>query len=515
MSVGRGFCIPLILPAPSTLTTAPLPPPPPAARQELLGKHEALQALNVEFDLSSAKLRHVAVALVREMFEGLDSGTANVKMLPSFVTKRPLSGRSGSFLALDLGGTNLRVMHVQLKDGKIVNRAELGDPSRVRRAKIPREHRNGTGQGLFDFIAVNVKLFAEQEKLLQDGGDRVLPLGFTFSFPIQQTALDAGSLVNWTKGFSASGVVGQDIVRLLTEALQRQGLADRIQVRALCNDTVGTLVARYFEDPRTESGLILGTGSNACYWEHHIPKLAGRRRGDPEMIINMEWGNFDSPKDSSGAPLPPRVLPVTVFDDLIDRGSNNWGQQRFEKMVSGMYIWDLVRLILNDLAQQGIFFRGRPKELFRGPWRSGYPFQPVLTDQSRLLSPTGRVLQEFLLAQGVSEEDSLFTLADREIARFVCRLVVRRAARLAAAGVHAILTKSNSDPGAVVAVDGGVFEHTPGFKELMLEALEELDPRSKVQLQLQKDGSGIGAALIAAWSSDAEQDNVALKVDMD
>lgn len=31
-------------------------------------------------------------------------------------------------------------------------------------------------------------------------------LGFTFSFPVNQTAINAGTLITWTKGFSASGV---------------------------------------------------------------------------------------------------------------------------------------------------------------------------------------------------------------------------------------------------------------------------------------------------------------------
>jgi hexokinase len=30
-----------------------------------------------------------------------------------------------------------------------------------------------------------------------------VPLGLTFSFPVEQTALDKGILLTWTKGFSA------------------------------------------------------------------------------------------------------------------------------------------------------------------------------------------------------------------------------------------------------------------------------------------------------------------------
>jgi hexokinase len=38
-------------------------------------------------------------------------------------------------------------------------------------------------------------------------------------------------------------------------------------VLALVNDTVGTLLASAYSDQNTRIGLILGTGSNACYVE--------------------------------------------------------------------------------------------------------------------------------------------------------------------------------------------------------------------------------------------------------
>lgn len=49
-----------------------------------------------------------------------------------------------------------------------------------------------------------------------------LPLGFTFSFPCKQEGLAKSRLVNWTKGFKCTDVEGEDIVRLLEEALARQ-----------------------------------------------------------------------------------------------------------------------------------------------------------------------------------------------------------------------------------------------------------------------------------------------------
>lgn len=56
-----------------------------------------------------------------------------------------------------------------------------------------------------------------------------LPLGFTFSFPLKQIGLTKGLLMQWTKGFNCSGVVGEDVVKMLKEALARRGVSSSIE----------------------------------------------------------------------------------------------------------------------------------------------------------------------------------------------------------------------------------------------------------------------------------------------
>lgn len=60
------------------------------------------------------------------------------------------------------------------------------------------------------------------------------------------------------------------------------------------NDTTGTQLAVGYEDPNCHVGLILGTGTNACYMEKiaSIPKYKGDRSKHSEVIINCEWGAF-------------------------------------------------------------------------------------------------------------------------------------------------------------------------------------------------------------------------------
>ena len=63
-------------------------------------------------------------------------------------------------------------------------------------------------QALFDFIADKVADFVKSEKhpYVPTEGQR-RELGFTFSFPVEQTAINGGDLIRWTKGFQVEGTV--------------------------------------------------------------------------------------------------------------------------------------------------------------------------------------------------------------------------------------------------------------------------------------------------------------------
>lgn len=72
-----------------------------------------------------------------------------------------------------------------------------------------------------------------------------------------------------------------------------------------------------------------------------IPKLAHMNL-DPSLpiAINCEWGAFDNEH---------RVLPRTTYDIHIDKHSPRPDQQCFEKMVAGLYLGEIFRLVLVDL----------------------------------------------------------------------------------------------------------------------------------------------------------------------
>jgi len=219
-----------------------------------------------------------------------DASQVTLPMLPTFIHDVPNGDEKGLFLALDLGGTNLRVCEVTLNGDKTFT-------IKSDKYLLSDEIKTGTAEELFDYIADCVKAF-----LIQLGHvlteDEKLHLGFTFSFPVLQSALAEGKLLDWTKGFKATGAVGVDIVKLLQNALDKKKVL--VHCNALVNDTTGTLMARAYQSGSALVGAIFGTGTNAAYVERlsAVKKLSGHHSPSFEkadkMIINTEWGAFDN-----------------------------------------------------------------------------------------------------------------------------------------------------------------------------------------------------------------------------
>uniref|UniRef100_A0A8C8JN65 hexokinase n=1 Tax=Oncorhynchus tshawytscha TaxID=74940 RepID=A0A8C8JN65_ONCTS len=431
-----------------------------------------------EFRLTSDQLLEVKKRMRTEIQNGLGKKThdsATIKMWPTYVLSTPDGSENGDFLALDLGGTNFRVLLVKIRSGK---RRTVEMHNKI--YAIPMEVMQGTGEELFDHIVQCISDFLDYMGMKNTR----LPLGFTFSFPCRQTSLDVGILVTWTKGFKATDCEGEDVVGLLREGIKRREEFD-LDVVAVVNDTVGTMMTCAYEEPTCEVGLIAGTGSNACYMEEmrNIEVVEG---DVGRMCVNMEWGAFGD----NGCLDDIR----TEYDRAVDDFSLNLGKQRYEKMCSGMYLGEIVRNILIDLTKRGFLFRGQISETLktRGIFETKFLSQ-IESDRLALLQVRS-ILQQLGL-------DS--TCDDSIIVKEVCGTVSRRAAQLCGAGMAAVVDKIRENRGLnqmdiTVGVDGTLYKLHPHFSGIMHQTVKELAPKCNVNFLLSEDGSGKGAALITA-----------------
>jgi hexokinase len=331
---------------------------------------------------------------------------------------------------------------------------------------------------MFNFIAKSILKFAEAHDIEFVGKRK---LGFTFSFPIKQTSVVTGILANWTKGFSATGVVNKDVVSLLSASLKRYGI-DKLKVVALANDTVGTLAAGAIKDPKCDVGVIFGTGTNACYREKtsKIKKLGRSHKKKQHMIVNIEWGNFNK-------------LPTNIYDSRLDKATNNPGQQKMEKMISGMYLGEITRLVLTDLIKQRYIFVNSKAKFPKGSFGTRH-MSLIESDHSRNLTKIGN----FLESQSVHNT----TIAERNLLQEISAMVSTRAARVSAAAISAVIEWMDPKISKhhTVAIDGTLYERHPGFSKMISSTLKEIhgNKSSNIKLARAKDGSGIGVAIIAA-----------------
>ncbi|XP_017018685.1 hexokinase type 2 [Drosophila kikkawai] len=439
--------------------------------------HPDLQLALKDFLIEEEKLTQVVYRMTKEMKMGLSKETharAAVKCFVTYVQDLPTGKERGKFLALDLGGSNFRVLLVIIRGD-----SDLQTESRT--YVFPETLMTGTAKELFDFITECLVQFCRQFGLENEG----LPLGFTFSFPCHQQGLSKGTLVAWTKGFRVEGVVGRNVVELLQEAITRRGEIS-VTVVALINDTVGTLLSTAYFNNNCRIGLIVGTGTNACYVEKTVNAecFEGYQTSPkPYMVINTEWGAFGD----NG------VLEFvrTPYDKVIDKETVNPGRQTFEKCISGMYMGEMVRLILIDMMAKGVMFRNESSEklLQRGSFSTSY-ISDIESDAPGEYRMCNKVLHNLGL-RGNQESDRLNL-------RYICEAVSSRSAKLCACGLVTLINKMNINEVAI-AVDGSVYRYHPTYPSMLEHHMKKLlKPGVKFELVCSEDGSGRGAALAAA-----------------
>ncbi|XP_029106908.1 hexokinase HKDC1 isoform X5 [Scleropages formosus] len=428
--------------------------------------------------LSDDQLLDISARFRAEMVKGLSAesnATATVRMLPTHVRSIPDGSERGEFLALDLGGSKFKVLRVKVSEN---GKRKVDMESET--YPIPEEVAHGRGTDLFNHVAESLRDFMQKI----DVNQKKMPLGFTFSFPCRQSRLDEGVLLSWSKNFKARGVQGTDVVESLREAIDRVGDID-VNVLALVNDTVGTMMTCGFDDQRCEVGLIVGTGTNACYMEEmrHIDLVEG---DEGRMCINTEWGAFgeDGALDDF----------ITSFDQEIDAASLNPGKQLFEKMISGMYMGELVRIILLKMARSGLLFGGRVSDALCTKGKLETRHVVLMEKYKEGLQNTKNILTDLDLTP--TEDDCVAV-------QHVCTIVSFRSANLCAAALAAILTRMRESRKlqtlrTTVGVDGTVYRTHPQYAKRLHKVVRRLVPECHVRFVLSESGSGKGAAMVTA-----------------
>ncbi|KIV76993.1 hypothetical protein PV11_08835 [Exophiala sideris] len=483
-----------------------------------------------EFEYTAEDVNKGVKEFIREMEEGLEKQGTMMSQIPTYVTSVPNGTEKGVYLAVDLGGTNFRVCSITLHGNQSfsLQQSKVPVPRTLMEAKTSHE--------LFHFLAKQIEAFLkthhkdhfEKHRKGSVEEEEFFDLGFTFSFPVNQVGINKGHLMRWTKGFDIQEAIGQDVCGLLQKEIDVLGLP--VRVAALVNDTVGTLMARSYTSPgkhKTLIGAIFGTGTNGAYVEklEKVKKMkaieeaeGGKANYDSStglMVINSEWGSFDNAL---------KVLPNTPYDIDLDRESVNPGIQMFEKRVSGMFLGEILRRALLSLHQhpdEGIaLFKdasshdndirstttvAEDSALFK-QWGIDTSFLSIVEeDQSDHLRITKQTLEKELKIEAASTEDCVAV-------KMLVHAIGKRAARLSAVALGGVVLSTNKlqeEEMVDIGVDGSLVEYYPGFEEYIREAFREIEgigeEEKRIRIGLAKDGSGLGAALIALVAHNSDQ----------
>jgi hexokinase len=132
-------------------------------------------------------------------------------MIPTWCMAFPTGHETGTFLAIDMGGTNLRVCEISLPEA-------VGEFDIIQsKYRMPEELKTGSADELWAYVADCIEQFITYHHEGEHLGQ--LPLGFTFSYPVTQETIDHGVLQRWTKGFDVDGIEGEDVVPQFENAL--------------------------------------------------------------------------------------------------------------------------------------------------------------------------------------------------------------------------------------------------------------------------------------------------------
>ena len=210
------------------------------------------------------------------------------------------------------------------------------------------------------------------------------------------------------------------------------------------------------------------------------------------MIVVSEWGNIGLKGSLDNF--------FTEFDhelhELAVKHLNSAASRiTMGHLIVGRWLGQQVRIILKFMKSEDMIFNDIPDifdEILLIPDASFLSeIHDAKSDQSKLISIVTRVFN----IQDVSEID-LDTVAK------VCDAVIFRAATIVSCGIVATVRRMECGDSEIISIgtDGTLFDKHSGYAEYLREITLELfkDSNIKVDFVSTSDGSGTGAALIAA-----------------
>jgi len=380
-------------------------------------------------------------AIERKIYKG--------KAYPTFL--RPTSKETvkklvneGTFV-IEVGGTRMRANHWKNDNGTL---SQVGDKFEGRLKKDGKEATvfkspEDFFDSLFDSMAGLVDKIKENPKI---------PLSIIFSFEGRPVETDQGLdyiVTRLSKGFIIPGMLNNSFITLLNNYLKdKHGITEHRKM-ALFNDTAILSTKNI--------GTVVGTGFNYAL-KVQISKLReilgkefARKEGwqDNEfMIVNIEAAEEGIIGKYMGINNPRSML------SRVDAGSENRGHALEEKVISGKYLGESLKIILSDLNKISL---GRAVKGL---------------DHNAIISSAD--LSNILEGKWDSISSLYFNPNFRNVIKGICEILRDRAAFTLSSLIVGGLDFTG-DISLDALVEGSLFWNLPGFKEKVAEGIKILE----------------------------------------
>lgn len=384
--------------------------------------------------------RPAVEAFELEMMHGLAGKKSSLQMIPNFLSAAEIALHDKCAIAIDMGGTNLRIARVDFDSKSETHLECFVNP-------MPGIKKELSVDDFFDKVAELLSPFI------------FLPcdIGLCFSFPCKILPNLDGRILLFDKEIRVRGAEGVVIGDALRAAFERRNhtLTQKICV---LNDTTAAMLGGIakFGNQLYDGfvGMILGTGMNCCYSEKNtsILKESPLNQKPGRSVINIEAGGYAGFKR-------------TQVDYDFDIKTDAPGTQLFEKMVSGAYLGRLLLAYIQNAAAAGCFtqeFTGRI-----ATWSDNtVPDLIAIMDSFVNESSFG-----CLCGDCAADRAALFRLFDAYLNRVADNLSICLAAILQKADIG-----SRPEVPACICIEGSVFDRCMPLRNRLLERMYQRVP---------------------------------------
>lgn len=382
--------------------------------------------------------------------------------------------KAGNYLAIDWGGTNLRIIEIEID--------EAGDfeVSSMKEFRFNEKHKTGE-EDPFEFIVDKIKTFKIDP-------EKDYKIGFTFSQPVVQLNLRDSYVEEWVKGWSLEKYTNRNIPDVFEEKLQSAELKN-VDLGLV----VGDMAAVHVFDKQTDIAMIVGTGYDFSVID------------DNGEIINTEVAAYELDKSL-----------LNQYDKLMYDNVLPYKSRALEKMTSGAYLPKLFGLCMKDLRNTGKFLsHDNSVTIFDNyDYTNDDQTDSIYVKLISLLEREGSIED---LRDDVSAIEGLkgitFNNIDLNYMRSAANSISKRAGRLIGATLFAAISQiDEKQDEIVIGVDGSLYEKHPKLRFYIDHTIEELYRAAgniehpNIVFNMQKDASGLGAAIAAARVSSSSID---------